>query len=286
MPTREGDVTTTRTITLTAATLCALVLPATGHAQDATVEVVDSSFVPEVATIDVGETVTWETTGAFPHTITAEDGSFDEEVGTGDTFAHTFEDAGTFAYYCRFHGGPGGVGMSGTVVVGAAETPPPTETPTPTETTPPATGSITVSDQSGDGTTVTVDSVTITGSDGFVVVHADQDGAPGPVLGHARIEEGTRTAVAVPMNAPLTTDQTVWPMLHVDAGTAGTYEFPGPDGPVSADGQVVVDSLRYSLDGDAGVLASTGSPAWMLVVVALLATGLGALALNRRRRPA
>src|SRR5437868_11577241 len=46
------------------------------------------------------------------------------------TVQNTFTETGTFHYYCDVHGGPGGLGMSGTVVVdpaspgGGAGTPP------------------------------------------------------------------------------------------------------------------------------------------------------------------
>lgn len=287
---------TIRTTAIAAAATLALLVPTTALAQDTTVAVGDSSFNPDTVTIAPGGTVTWEVSSSLPHTITAEDGSFDESVSDGDTFEHTFDEAGTYAYYCEIHGGPDGVGMAGTVVVEAAQEGEPTEAPTPTETdtedaAPPTTGSITVSDQEGDGTAVVVDEVTIEGAGGFVVVHADEDGAPGPVLGHAPIDEGTTTALSVPMDAPLTEDQTVWPMLHVDAGTLGTYEFPGADGPVTVDGQVVMEALAYTVvTADAteqptdGELATTGRSATIpLLVAGLLAIGLGGLALRSRR---
>jgi plastocyanin len=56
--------------------------------------------------------------GEEQHTITADDGSFDSGIlNPGDTFSLTFDTPGTSAYYCQIHGGPGGVGMAGTIVV-------------------------------------------------------------------------------------------------------------------------------------------------------------------------
>lgn len=40
-------------------------------------------------------------------------------AGNGASFSHTFTVAGSYPYYCRFHGGPGGQGMSGVVTVSA-----------------------------------------------------------------------------------------------------------------------------------------------------------------------
>lgn len=282
----------------------ALLLTTTGAtAQEAAdVEVVDVAFEPSDVTIEAGGTVTWTQTGSLPHTVTADDGSFDSHpdcsggsdcMASGDTFSQTFDEPGTYAYYCRIHGGPGGTGMAGTVTVTAAgatptDTATPTETGTPTEDAPPTTGDISVSDQTGDGTTVTVDEVTISGADGFVVVHLDADGAPGPVIGHAPVDEGTSTDVVVTLDEPLA-DATVWPMLHVDAGVLGTYEFPGADVPVTADGQVVVASLAYTVDDPADAdtgddeLAQTGpATALWLLALALVLTGSGMVAARRR----
>ena len=60
--------------------------------------------------------------------------------------------------------------------------------------------------------------------DGWLVIHSDKDGAPGPVLGEERVLAGTTTDVAVPLQADGRTE-VLWPMLHVDTGTAGEYEF-------------------------------------------------------------
>jgi len=290
-----------RISTLVAAAALGLVLPGMAVAQSGNeVEVVDSSFEPASLTVTAGEEVTWTHTGSLPHTVTSSDGDFDSSPGcasfsdggsgacmdNGETFQFTFDSPGTYAYYCKLHGTSEGGGMAGTIVVQAAGT---QATETATEEAPedegaPITGAMTVSDQSGDGTTVTVASVTITGADGFVAVHSDADGSPGPVIGHAVIEEGTSTNVRVTFGTPLTADATVWPMLHVDAGTLGTYEFPGADGPVSDASGVVVRPLDYTVvAGDE--LASAGpdvARAVALVVLAILVLIAGATLIRRR----
>lgn len=109
------------------------------------------------------------------------------------------------------------------------------------------TGSLEASDQESDGTTLTVDAVSIEGSPGWVSVHADLDGAPGPIVGNAEIPEGESTDVEVTFDEPQE-GGTFWPMLHVDAGEVGTYEFPdGPDVPVTADGEVVVVPIELTV---------------------------------------
>jgi plastocyanin len=41
-------------------------------------------------------------------------------AGNGASFSHVFTTAKSVPYYCRYHGGPGGVGMSGTITVTAS----------------------------------------------------------------------------------------------------------------------------------------------------------------------
>ena len=97
-------------------------------AQDAhDVEVVDDQFSPATITIEEGDTVRWTQSGSNPHTVTADDGSFDSHptcpadcMGPGDTYEQTFDEPGEFGYHCTLHGSAGS-GMHGTVVVTAAE---------------------------------------------------------------------------------------------------------------------------------------------------------------------
>jgi plastocyanin len=91
------------------------------RAGQSAVDVVDNQFTPSQLTVQVGTEVVWTSDGQDPHTVTADDGSFDSgNLESGDTFSTTFDESGSFAYYCQIHGGPGGSGMSGVVVVQAA----------------------------------------------------------------------------------------------------------------------------------------------------------------------
>ncbi len=108
------------------------------------------------------------------------------------------------------------------------------------------TGSLDAADQTGDGTSITVKSVNITGSPGFIAIHADAGGQPGPVVGHVAIPEGDSSDVVVPLDAKSPTGA-YWPMLHLDAGTAGTYEFPGPDGPVKSGADIVMKKITLTV---------------------------------------
>ena len=75
-------------------------------------------FKGAVITIREGWTVEWINKEAPRHTANADDGAFSSgTMQQGDTFAFTFNETGTFSYYCRFHGDKEGVGMAGTIVV-------------------------------------------------------------------------------------------------------------------------------------------------------------------------
>jgi plastocyanin len=114
-----------------------LAWPSSSSAGASTVDVQDNRFVAPSITITAGDSVTWSVSGVGTHSVTADDGSFDSSpacptscLSHGSTFSHTFSIPGTYPYYCRIHGGPGGIGMSGAITVTAAQT----------ATTEPATG--------------------------------------------------------------------------------------------------------------------------------------------------
>src|ERR1041384_3571964 len=109
-----------------------LLPPIAAHA--ASVAIKDFSFDPGSVTISPGGKVDWSYAignGTATHTVTADDGSFDSgDLSPGGSFSHTYTKAGTFRYYCKIHGGPGGSGMSGVVVVKSSQ---PSPSPTPTK---------------------------------------------------------------------------------------------------------------------------------------------------------
>jgi len=64
------------------------------------------AFGPAAAKIDAGTTVVWEWTGeGSDHDVTDSDGAFESELQgeEGDTFEHTFEEAGSYTYSCTPH---------------------------------------------------------------------------------------------------------------------------------------------------------------------------------------
>jgi plastocyanin len=70
-------------------------------------------FVPETLTVRRGDTVRWVNQDFFPHTATAQDGSFDSrDIGIDRTWVYVATQDGTFAYICTLH-----PGMKGTLIV-------------------------------------------------------------------------------------------------------------------------------------------------------------------------
>jgi plastocyanin len=78
-----------------------------------TVEINNFMFTPKTLTVPVGTTVTWKFDDSTQHTVTADDNSFTSQVlGSGQTYTHTFNSAGTVNYHCSIH-----TFMTGTIVV-------------------------------------------------------------------------------------------------------------------------------------------------------------------------
>ena len=123
-----------------------------------------------------------------------------------------------------------------------ATLPPPTPTsapPTPTPSPTPIQPAIAVHDQDlGDDGRLIIDKVQLPEA-GWLVIHAWRDGAVAEVLGQTAVSAPGESNVEVQIDALQATDSLV-AMLHEDAGEAGSYEFPGPDEPITAvDGPVM-----------------------------------------------
>ena len=74
----------------------------------------DITFQPAEVSVGVGDTVTWTNNDSVDHDVTADSFSSGDPGGMapGDTFDHTFDEAGTFDYVCTVH-----PGMEGSVTV-------------------------------------------------------------------------------------------------------------------------------------------------------------------------
>jgi len=102
---------------------------------------------------------------------------------------------------------------------------------------------VTVADQKITNGTVTIAAV-ISDGPGWLVIHAQADGKPGPILGKTALSDGENRDVLVEIDDAQATE-TLYAMLHTDAGKVGTFEFPdGPDGPVMVDDKVVTPPFK------------------------------------------
>ena len=73
-------------------------------------ETAEGCFIPNIATVEIGGTVTWENGDTAAHTSTAgsategPSGVWDSSlIMAGSSFSHTFDAAGTFDYFCMVH---------------------------------------------------------------------------------------------------------------------------------------------------------------------------------------
>lgn len=84
------------------------------------------AYRPAELDVSAGTTVTWKQQDAGFHTVTSgtvmkgatvktnPDGTFDSgQLAEGEEFAHTFDEAGAFTYFCEIHPGT----MNGKVTV-------------------------------------------------------------------------------------------------------------------------------------------------------------------------
>jgi hypothetical protein len=104
--------------------------------------------------------------------------------------------------------------------------------------------SVVVSDQADKDDTVTIDKVESSGP-GWIVIHIESNGGPGPVIGYAAVKDGVNTNVVVKIDSYSATP-VLFAMLHTDAGKVGVYEFPGADVPVMSNGKMVSPPFKVS----------------------------------------
>ena len=121
------------------------------------VSIADDEFDPPEIIVQRGDTVVWVHRGVRPHGVRSTDGSFDSNPGcsfqsgdacmrSGERYSRTFDQAGTFAYYCPVHGSANGIGMTGQVTVASGDGggSPTTQPPPPPSTTTTRDGGTTV----------------------------------------------------------------------------------------------------------------------------------------------
>ena len=113
---------------------------------------------------------------------------------------------------------------------------------------------------------------------GWIVVHADDAGSFGPIIGQAPVEAGVNTELTVKIDVDAATE-TLYAMLHIDGGVFDVFEFPGPDMPVLEEGDPISPAFRVTIgemsiaDADAEETASSEATAVAPAEILLLKEG-------------
>jgi plastocyanin len=118
----------------------------------------DFFWSPNTVRIEVGDTVTWTNEQGFHNVVLGNDDrlnqpGFPDDPSWNPPPQRTFNEAGSFSFFCEVH-----PAMSGTINVGGVE-PTPTPTPTPDAVPPPGSGA-------PDSTPPTISNLTVTGANG------------------------------------------------------------------------------------------------------------------------
>lgn len=116
--------------------------------------------------------------------------------------------------------------------------------------------------------------------EGWIAIHSDDAGALGPIIGQAPLRAGVTTDLVVAIDVDAAT-QTLYAMLHRDAGVFDLFEFPGADMPVLDDGQPISPSFSVTIGemsiaeegADADEVAAAPAPDTTLLDTPLLSPG-------------
>ncbi len=122
IPIVPGDAATKAVQAIDATTVPPLPPTATQSAVESGATVIvmaNMEFAPKTITIKAGSSVVFSNQDDVQHTGTADNDAFDTDVLDPGTRSKPikFDKPGTYPFYCEFHGGPGGVGMSGVIIV-------------------------------------------------------------------------------------------------------------------------------------------------------------------------
>ncbi len=116
---------------------------------------------------------------------------------------------------------------------------------------------LTTADQETDGNLVSVPEVTVLGDGAWLVIHIDEGGDPGPVLGHVWLDEGTHLDVPVILEHELGGEVTLWAALYEDeAGGHEPFDIRA-ETPIVHEGVPFAEAFRtfftVDVDGDVDV---------------------------------
>ncbi len=69
----------------------------------------NTAFIPAEVTVSAGAAVRWINNSSMPHTVTSNDGLFDEFLEVDEVFNYIFSEPGNYSYVCTLHPGMDGI---------------------------------------------------------------------------------------------------------------------------------------------------------------------------------
>ncbi len=87
------------------------------------------------------------------------------------------------------------------------------------------------------------------GQDGWIAVHAKENGQLGDIIGYTSLSAGKDTKIKITVDRNKVTPSLV-AMLHYDRDPKGSFESPGADGPVIRDQQVIMQEFTILNQGE------------------------------------
>jgi plastocyanin len=287
--------------------------PASAATQAVSVGSPTNRFTPNVVTVPVGDTVTFNW-AAGTHTVVAESLSLDLSITSANSTGQTtaLNTPGTYYYYCSIHAEASDAteahvqandAMVGKIVVVPAGTSPTAQPTTATTPSPSATAApsatapsngqcvLTLKDEAVAGTKQITIPRSTQGRAGYIAIHeSSAAGAPGPVIGVTAYQSpgAVFTNLQVQLDRPLKEGETLWPMLHTEDNGNTTYDGAAVDLPTvdancgnSAAGNIVTFPMKITAAAapaapgtGTGLATNDSSNGWMIALV-----GLGALAI-------
>ncbi|KAA9410233.1 PGF-CTERM sorting domain-containing protein [Haloarcula hispanica] len=110
------------------------------------------------------------------------------------------------------------------------------------------TATVSINDQESDGSEVVIDSAQLSDG-GFIAVHAGN--ASGDVVGNSEyLDAGSHEDITITLDEPMDEDFTAVAMPHLDTNGNEAYDFPGADGPYTANGSAVTDSANVTVGAE------------------------------------
>jgi plastocyanin len=230
-------------------------MSASAATQSVTVGSPSNRFAPNIVTVPVGDTVTFNW-AAGTHTVILQGVSPDLTINSTNTTGQTtaLTTPGTYYYFCSIHAEASDAteahvqandAMVGKIVV-VAQTSPATPTAVTTPVTPVATNPAATAAPNGQCVLTVSDAVVAPGTKQIVIPHSLQGragyiaihessaaGAPGPVIGVTAYQPAgtTYTALTVSLDRALKDGETLWPMLHTEDNGNKTYDGAAVDLP-------------------------------------------------------